>query len=131
VEISVNNLLKPTLVALALAAIAAASPAASEEWKRPTVHGGELTREVTRDGPLYYGETTRTGSNGGIYSSSSTCFDGLVDRCKRSFSATGPEGKTVSGKSYLALGPDKGRQAGFFQGANGNRYVGVRRVWRR
>jgi hypothetical protein len=130
-EISVNNLLKPALVAFVLAAMGAASPAMAEEWKRPTVHGGELTREVTRDGRVYTGETTRTGPNGGTYSSNSTCFDGFVDRCKRSFAATGPEGKTVSGKSYLARGPHGGRQVGLFQGANGNRYVGVRRVWRR
>lgn len=125
-----TNLLKPSFVALALAVLAA-SPAAAEEWKRPTKHGGELSREVTRDGRVYQGETTRTGPNGGTYSSNSTCFDGVVDRCKRSYSATGPEGKTVSGKSYLALGPNGGRQVGYFQGANGNRYVGVRRIWRR
>lgn len=126
-----NNLLKPALIAVAIALTAAASPAAAEEWRRPIMRGGELTREVTRDGRVYSGETTRTGPNGGSYSSSSTCFDGFVDRCKRSYSATGPGGKTVSGKSYLALGPNRGRQIGFFQGENGDRYVGVRRVWRR
>jgi hypothetical protein len=130
-EISVNNLLKPAFVALALAMAGAASPAAAEEWKRPTVHGGELTREVTRDGRVYQGETTRVGPNGGAYSSSATCFDGFVDRCKRTYSATGPEGKTVSGKTYTARGPYRVRRAGVVTGPNGNTVLGVRRFWRR
>lgn len=125
-----TNLLKPAFAALA-AALLAASPAAAVEWKRPIAHGGELTREVTRDGRLYHGETTRTGPNGGTYSSSSTCFDGVVDRCKRSYSATGPGGKTVSGKTYTARGPYRMRQAGVFTGPNGNSVAGVRRFWRR
>ena len=125
-----NNLLKPTLIALALLA-AAASPAAAEQWKRPTAHGGELSREVTRDGRVYSGETTRTGPNGGTYSSSSTCFDGVVNRCKKSFSATGPEGKTLSGTSYAARGPLRVRKAGAVTGPNGNTVVGARRFWRR
>ena len=125
-----NNLLKPTLIALALLA-AAASPAAAEQWKRPTAHGGELSREVTRDGRVYSGETTRTGPNGGTYSSSSTCFDGVVNRCKKSFSATGPEGKTLSGTSYAARGPFRVRKAGAVTGPNGNTVVGARRFWRR
>lgn len=125
-----NNLLKPSLVALALF-VAAASPAAAAEWKRQTAHGGELSREVTRDGRVYSGETTRTGPNGGTYSSSSTCFDGFVDRCKRSFTATGPEGKTVSGKGYAARGPYRVRQAGVITGPHGDSVVGVRRFWRR
>jgi hypothetical protein len=129
-EISVNNLLKPTFVALALVMVAAA-PASTAEWKRNTVHGGELTRELTRDGRVYTGETARVGPNGGTYSSSSTCFDGFVDRCKRSFSATGPEGKTVSGKSYTARGPHRVRQAGVVTGPDGNSIVGARRFWRR
>jgi hypothetical protein len=121
----------PSLVALALVLAAVASPAAAEEWKRPTAHGGELTREVTRDGRVYSGETTRVGPNGGAYSSRSTCFDGVVDRCKRSFSATGPEGKTVSGKGYAARGPFRVREAGVVTGPNGNSVAGVRRFWRR
>ncbi|MCX7304981.1 MAG: hypothetical protein NTV73_11705 [Hyphomicrobiales bacterium] len=125
-----TDFLRPSLLALALVAFTASS-APAEQWKRPTSHGGEITREVTNDGRVYQGATTRTGVNGGTYSSSSTCIDGAVDRCRRSYSATGPQGKTVSGKSYLALGPDKGRQIGYFQGENGNRYAGVRRVWRR
>jgi hypothetical protein len=129
-EASMNNLLKPAFVALVLTALGA-SPAVAAEWKRPTAHGGELTREVTRDGRVYSGETTRTGPNGGTYSSSSTCFDGFVDRCKRSFSATGPGGKTVSGKSYTARGPYRVRQAGVVTGPNGNGVGGVRRFWRR
>lgn len=125
-----NNLLKPSFVALALAVLAA-SPAAADQWKRPTVNGGELTREVHRHGRVYHGETTREGPNGGSYSSSTGCRNGVVDRCTRSFSATGPEGNTVSGKGYSARGPYRVREAGVVTGPNGNSVVGVRRVWRR
>jgi hypothetical protein len=129
-ENSVTNMLKPLLVAFALAAVAA-FPAAAAEWKRPTLHGGELSRQVTRDGRVHHGETTRTGPNGGSYSSNSTCVDGFVDRCKRSYSATGPEGKTVSGKRYAARGPYRSRQAGIVTGPDGNSIAGMRRFWRR
>ncbi len=125
-----TNVLKVSLAVLALGLVAA-SPAAAEQWRRPTVHGGELTREVTRDGRLYYGDTTRTGPNGGTYSSSATCFDGVVNRCKRSFTATGPEGKTVTGTGYRAGGPFGVRRAGSITGPNGNTVVGARRFWRR
>ncbi len=125
-----TSLLRSSLVALNLMLLAAA-PAAAEQWKRPTVHGGELSRQVTRDGRVYNGETTRTGPNGGTYSSSSTCFDGAVDRCKRSYSATGPEGKTWSGERYSARGPYRVRSAGVVTGPEGNSVVGARRFWRR
>lgn len=124
-----NDLLKSALVLAALASVAA-TPAVADEWKRPTVRGGELTREVDRDGRVYHGETTREGRNGGTYSSSSTCFDGYVDRCTRSFSATGHDGNTVSGDRYTARGPYRVRQAGVVTGPDGNSVVGVRR-WRR
>lgn len=129
-EIRVNKPMKSCAVALALM-VAAAAPATSAEWKRPTVHGGELTREVSREGRVYHGETTREGRNGGVYTSSSTCFDGVVDRCRRSFSATGPDGNTVSGKRYSQRGPYRVRQAGVVTGPNGNSVAGVRRFWRR
>ncbi|MBX3581795.1 MAG: hypothetical protein KF810_07875 [Rhizobiaceae bacterium] len=108
----------------------AAAPAAAEQWHRPTAHGGELAREVTRDGRVYSGQTTRTGPNGATYSSSSTCFDGVVNRCRRSFSATGPEGQAWSGERYSARGPYRVRSAGSLTGPNGNTVVGVRRHWR-
>ena len=125
-----TSLLRSSLAALNLMLLAAA-PAAAEQWKRPTAHGGDLTREVSRDGRLYTGETTRTGPNGGTYSSSSTCFDGVVDRCKRSFSATGPEGRSWSGERYSARGPYRVRSAGVVTGPKGNSVGGVRRFWRR
>jgi hypothetical protein len=125
-----TDLLKPCFVALVLA-MAAASPASAEEWKRPTAHGGELSRDVTREGYVYYGETTRTGPNGGSYSSSSTCHDGVaVNRCARSFSATGPEGNSWSGERYSARGPYPARSVGSVTGPNGNTAVGIRRHWR-
>jgi hypothetical protein len=95
------------------------------------VHGGELTREVTRDGRVYRAETTRTGPDGGIYTSASTCFDGMVDRCRRSNSATGPGGHGVSGQHYAARGPFYTRSTRSVTGPTGNTVVGVRRIWRR
>ena len=108
----------------------AASPASAEEWTRKTVHGGELSRSVGKDGDVYTGSTTRTGPNGGTYTSSSTCTAGVVDRCSRSYSGTGPNGQTFSGKQVSAAGPFRGRSAGNFTGPNGNTVYGFRR-WRR
>jgi hypothetical protein len=125
-----NPILRSCLAALALT-VAALSSATAAEWKRSTVQGGELTREAHRDGRVYHGETTREGRNGGSYSSSTTCLDGYVDLCRRSFSATGPDGRAVSGKRYTARGPYRVRQAGIVTGPNGNSVVGARRFWRR
>lgn len=108
----------------------AASPASAEEWKRPTAHGGEISRSVGKDGNVYTGSTTRTGPNGGTYTSNSKCVGGVVDRCARSYSGTGPNGQTFSGKRVSARGPFRGRSAGSFTGPNGNRVHGFRR-WRR
>ncbi len=129
-ETSLTHILRSSIAALNLMLLALA-PAAAEQWKRPTVHGGELTREVTRDGRVHTGETSRSGPNGGTYASSSACFDGVVDRCKRSFSATGPEGRTWSGDRYSVRGPYRVRSAGVITGPEGNSVVGVRRFWRR
>ena len=114
----------------AIAVWSAASPASAEEWKRPTVHGGELSRSVSRDGNVYTGSTTRTGANGGAYTSRSQCIGGVVDRCARSYSGTGPNGQTFSGKRVSAAGPFRGRSAGSFTGPNGKTVYGIRR-WRR
>lgn len=110
--------------------VLAASPAAAEEWIRPTAHGGEISRSVSRDGNVYTGSTTRAGPNGGSYTSSSKCVAGVVDRCSRSYSGTGPNGQTFSGKQVSAAGPFRGRSAGNFTGPNGNTVYGFRR-WRR
>ncbi|CAN7671121.1 hypothetical protein [Mesorhizobium sp. LjNodule214] len=108
----------------------AASPASAEEWKRPTARGGEISRSVSKDVNAYTGSTTRTGPNGGTYTSSSTCVGGVVDRCSRSYSGTGPEGQTFSGKRVSAAGPFRGRSAGSLTGPNGNTVYGFRR-WHR
>jgi hypothetical protein len=108
----------------------AASAASAEEWKRPTAHGGEISRSVGKDGNVYTGSTTRTGPNGGTYTSSSKCVGGVVDRCARSYSGTGPNGQTFSGKRVSARWPFHGRSAGSFTGPNGNTVHGFRR-WRR
>ncbi|RWA64578.1 hypothetical protein [Mesorhizobium sp.] len=107
-----------------------ASPASAEEWTRKTANGGEISRSVTRDGNVYTGSTTRIGPNGGTYTSSSTCKAGVVDRCSRSYSGTGPNGQTFSGQRYSAAGPFGGRSVGRFTGPNGNTVYGFRR-WRR
>ena len=111
-----SRLKLPLLCLGAMVVWSAASPASAEEWTRKTVHGGGLSRSVGRDG--------------NIYTSSSTCKAGVVDRCSRSYSATGPNGKTVSGERYSATGPFRGRSVGSFTGPNGNTVHGFRR-WRR
>ncbi|TPI29058.1 hypothetical protein FJW08_18320 [Mesorhizobium sp. B3-2-1] len=122
---------KLALLSLGAAVVwSAASPASAEDWTRKTAHGGELSRSVSRDGNIYTGSTTRTGPNGGTYTSGSTCKAGVVDRCSRSYSVTGPNGKTVSGQRYSAAGPFRGRSVGSFTGPNGNTVRGFRR-WRR
>ncbi|TIQ37197.1 MAG: hypothetical protein E5X48_07500 [Mesorhizobium sp.] len=108
----------------------AASPASAEEWTRKTTHGGEISRSVSRDGNIYTGSTTRTGPNGGSYTSNSTCVAGVVDRCSTSYSGAGPNGKTFSGQRHSAAGPFGGRSVGSFTGPNGNTVYGFRR-WRR
>ncbi|TIP13450.1 hypothetical protein [Mesorhizobium sp.] len=119
------------LLCLAAMLVAAtAVPAAAEEWQRPTAHGGEISRSVSRDGGVYTGSTTRTGPNGGTYTSSSKCVTGVVDRCARSYSGTGPDGQSFSGKRVSARGPFRGRSAGSFTGPDGNTAFGFRR-WRR
>ncbi|MBZ9887375.1 hypothetical protein LB559_05385 [Mesorhizobium sp. BR1-1-3] len=121
----------PILCLGAMLAWSAASQASAEGWQRPTAHGGEISRSVTKDGGVYTGSTTRTGPNGGsTYTSSSKCVGGVVDRCARSYSGTGPNGQTFSGKRVSARGPFRGRSAGSFTGPNGNTVHGFRR-WRR
>ena len=120
----------PLLCLGALVVWSIAAPASAEEWKRPTVHGGELSRSVSRDGNVYTGSTTRTGPNGGTYTSNSTCVGGVVDRCSRSYSGAGPNGQAFSGQRCSAAGPLRGRSVGSFTGPNGNTVHGFRR-WRR
>jgi hypothetical protein len=105
-------------------------PATAEEWQRPTAHGGEISRSISREGNFYTGSTTRTGPNGGTYTSSSKCVAGVVGRCARSYSGTGPDGQSFSGKRVSARGPFRGRSAGSFTGPDGNMVFGFRR-WRR
>ena len=112
-------------------AVAVAGPAAAEEWSRQTVNGGEITRSITNEGGgAYSGTTTRTGANGGTYSSSSTCMNGVVARCSRSYSGVGANGRTFSGERASAYGPFRGRSVGSFTGPNGNTVYGFRRFRR-
>ncbi|MBZ9678720.1 hypothetical protein [Mesorhizobium sp. ES1-1] len=120
----------PMLCLGAMLGWSAVSPAAAEEWKRPTTHGGEISRSVGRDGNIVTGSTTRTGPNGGTYTSTSKCVGGVVDRCARSYSGTGPDGQSFSGKRLSARGPFRGRSVGSFTGPDGNTIHGFRR-WRR
>jgi hypothetical protein len=121
---------KTSLAALGLVALIGACPASAKEWSRDTVHGGRITRSITADGRIYSGQTTRVGPNGGSYNSSTTCRNGIVDRCHRTFSATGPNGKTYSGYRATARGPYQVRSVGTITGPRGNVAVGGRRHWR-
>lgn len=104
-------------------------PAMSAEWTRDTRSGGQITRSVTKDGNIYSGQTTRVGPNGATYTSNSACRDGVVDRCRRSYSATGPNGRTYSGSTVTARGPYRVRSVGVHNGPGGTVGV-VRRHWR-
>lgn len=123
---------KFAVLSLGLAlALAAAGPATAKEWTRKTAHGGQISRTVTNDGNgVYSSSTTRTGPKGGTYTSNSTCANGVVARCSRSYSGKGPDGKTFSGERLSAHGPFRTRSAGSFTGPNGNTWFGFRR-WHR
>lgn len=122
--------IKTSLFSLSLAGLVAACPASAAEWSRDTIHGGRVTRSITGEGPVYSGQTTRVGPNGGSYSSSATCLNGTIDRCQRSFSATGPHGKTYSGQRATASGPYQVRSIGTLTGPKGRVAVGGSRRWR-
>jgi hypothetical protein len=107
--------------------LSAGKPAAATEWTRQTVHGGEISRTVTDGNGMYSGSTTRTGAKGGTYTSHSTCANGVVAGCSRSYSGTGPNGKTFSGKRLSAHGPFHARSVGSFTGPNGHKWFGFRR----
>jgi hypothetical protein len=123
---------KSLLLLLAtLVAISTAGPVAAEEWMRATPGGGQISRSVTNDGNgVYSGTTTRTGANGGSYTSSSSCGAGVVTRCSRSYSGVTANGQSFSGQRLSAHGPYSTRSVGSFTGPHGNRYVGFRRIRR-
>ena len=118
-----------TFAALGVAVMLVPMPAMSAEWTRDTRSGGQITRSVTKDGNIYSGQTTRVGPNGATYTSNSACRDGVVDRCQRSYSATGPDGRTYSGNTVTARGPHRVRSVGVHNGPGGKVGV-VRRHWR-
>lgn len=122
--------LRASLLAIGLLAVGGVTSAEATEWRRGTAHGGQLTRSVGGNGLVYSGQTTRIGPNGGIYTSNSTCVNGIVDRCRRSYSATGPAGRSVSGHRASAHGLYGRRSAGIFTGPRGHSVVGVHRHWR-
>jgi len=120
---------KPIFATLGIVVMLVPIPAMSAELTRGTRSGGQITRSGTKDGNIYSGQTTRVGPNGATYTSSSTCRDGVVDRCRRSYSATGPNGGTYSGNTATARGPYRVRSIGVHNGPGGT--VGViRRHWR-
>ncbi|NKM88622.1 hypothetical protein GFL54_31090 [Rhizobium laguerreae] len=120
---------KTTFAALGVVVLLVPLPAMSAEWTREPRSGGQITRSVSKDGNIYSGQTTRVGPNGATYTSSSTCRDGVVDRCRRSYSATSPDGRTYSGNTASARGPNRVRSIGVHNGPG--RTVGViRRHWR-
>lgn len=120
---------KTIFAALGVVVTLVPMPAMSAELRRDTRSGGQITRNGTKDGNIYQGQTTRVRPNGATYTSSSTCRDGVVDRCRRSYSATGPDGRTYSGNTATARGPYRVRSIGVHNGPGGT--VGViRRHWR-
>ena len=121
----------PLLFLATMVAIYAAGPVAAEEWTRTTPGSGQISRSVTNDGNgVYSGTTTRTGANGGSYTSSTSCGAGVVTRCSRSYSGVAGNGQSFSGQRLSAHGPYGTRSVGSFTGPNGNRYVGFRRIRR-
>ena len=122
--------MKATFAIVAMIIMLGPIQARSNEWTRETRHGGEITRQVTRDGSLHSGQTTRLGPNGATYSSSSTCRDGFIERCRRTYSATGPNGQIYTGKTATARGPRGVRSIGAHTGPRGNVSFGLRRHWR-
>lgn len=110
--------------------LAIAGPGNAEEWTRSTAHGGQITRTVSGEDGRYSGTTTRTGANGATYTSSGQCASGIVDRCARSYSATGPKGTTVTGKRATAVGPWRVRTASSITGPEGSRLLTLRRIVR-
>ncbi|MBZ9857414.1 hypothetical protein LB566_26875 [Mesorhizobium sp. CA13] len=112
-------------------AVSAAGPAGAQEWTRKTVNGGEINRGLTDEGGgIFSGSTTRTGVNGGTYTSTSTCANGVVARCSRSYSGVTANGKTFSGQSLSAHGPFRTRSVGTFTGPGGSKWYGFRRFRR-
>ncbi|MBP1861643.1 hypothetical protein [Rhizobium herbae] len=107
--------------------LAMAGPGNAEEWTRSTVHGGQITRSVSGEDGRYSGTTTRTGANGATYTSSGRCASSIVDRCARSYSATGPNGSTVTGKHATAVGPWRVRTARSVTGPEGGQLLTLRR----
>ncbi|RCS23024.1 hypothetical protein DUT91_16290 [Phyllobacterium salinisoli] len=122
--------LKTPLAVLVIAVLLAPFPAQAEEWTRDTRNGGQITRTITKDGNVYSGKTTRVGPDGGTYTSNSACQAGVVDRCRRSYSASGPNGRTISGNTATARGPYRVRSMGVHTGPRGHVGVGFRRRWR-
>lgn len=122
--------LKSALLTLGLFIVAGTASAHATEWSRSTAHGGQITRSISGDGLIYSGQTTRTGPNGGTYSSTATCLNGIVDRCRRSYSATGAAEQTIAGDRASARGPFRVRSAGSSTGPRGNSVIGVHRHWR-
>lgn len=125
-----KHALTPALLALGLLAVAGTASANATKWSRETVHGGRITRSISGGGLIYSGQTTRTGPNGGTYTSTATCLNGVVDRCRRGYSATGPAGQAIAGHRASARGPFRVRSAGSFTAPRGNTLIGVHRRWR-
>jgi len=118
------------LVVLGMLATTGTAPVDAAEWSRSTIHGGQMTRSVHGNGVVYSSETTRVGPNGGIYTSTAACLNGIVARCRRSYSAVGPNGQSFSGHRASARGPYRLRSVRSVTGPRGNTAVGVHRRWR-
>lgn len=72
----------------------AASGAAAQEWSRSGPNGS-VTRTHTEGSGL---SISRSGARGGSTSGTVSCSGGSGVSCQRDFSATGPDGQTVTGQ---------------------------------
>jgi hypothetical protein len=123
--------IKPSFTTVAtLLMMASLAPAAATEWSRTSRYGGQLSRSATIDGGIYSGSTTRTGPNGGTYMSTTSCTGGAPSRCSRSYSGTGPQGRSFSGMRASAHGPFRSRSVGSFTGPRGNTVLSFRQFRR-
>ncbi len=119
----------PQPVLMALESYAGTITANATEMTRSTIRGGQITRKVGGDGLVYARKTTRIGRNGGTYSSTATCLNGIAGRCHRRYSATAADGKSFSGhraSTRTVPGADSRK----LHGPSGNTEIGVHRRWR-
>lgn len=118
--------MKPSIqmsIASAVLSLMFASDALAGEWTRTGPNGGTATRTYEAGSGV---TVDRTGPNGGSSSASVTCQRVGGVRCDRSFTATGADGRTVSGDRTSNRGPFRRRSATTVTGPDGNTVTRLR-----